>query len=121
MQSSAPELSSASIRSSGDWTNQSSTMSGNSNSFNPKPVDLKNSKQDSGTEFTAPNLQKTTSWATRSKFLSPEFNNIEDEAELGKLMGDDGEKLLALVDDIRKIDSLRNEKLHIPQVFLTSP
>jgi hypothetical protein len=50
--------------------------------------------------------------------LSPEFNNIKDEAELGKLMGDDGEKLLALVDDIRKIDSLRNEELHIPQVLL---
>jgi hypothetical protein len=32
-------------------------------------------------------------------------------------MGDDGEKLLALVDDIRKIESLRNEELHIPQVF----
>jgi len=34
------------------------------------------------------------------------------------LLGDVGEKLLAVVDDIRKIDSLRNEELHIPQVFV---
>jgi len=46
-------------------------------------------------------------------------DELKDEAELGKMMGDDGEKLLALVDDIRKIDSLRNEELHIPQVVLT--
>ncbi|KAH8786955.1 P-loop containing nucleoside triphosphate hydrolase protein [Hyaloscypha finlandica] len=66
----------------------------------------------------APNLQKTNSWVTRNKLLSPEFNDNKDEAELGNLMGDDGEKLLAVVDDIRKIDSLRNEELHIPQIVV---
>jgi GTPase SAR1 family protein len=93
-------------------------MSGDSDATSSQPKDLRNSKKDPDSNFIAPNLQKTNSWVTRSKFLSPEFNNIEDEAELGKLMGDDGETLLTLVDDIRKIDSLRNEELHIPQVFL---
>jgi len=86
-------------------------MSGDSDASSSK-----NLKKDPSSNFTAPNLQKTSSWATRSKLLSPEFSNVKDEAELGKLMGDDGEKLLALVDDIRKIDSLRNEELDIPEV-----
>lgn len=83
-----------------------------------QPRDLINSKTDSELDFKAPNLQKTNSWVIRSKSLSPEFSDIKDEAELGKMMGSDGEKLLALVDDIRKIDSLRDEELHIPQVLL---
>jgi GTPase SAR1 family protein len=93
-------------------------MSGHSDATSSQPKDPRNSKEDPDWNFTAPNLQKTNSWVTRNKFLSPEFNDIKDEAELGNLMGDDGEKLLALVDDIRKIDSLRNEELHIPQVFV---
>jgi hypothetical protein len=32
-------------------------------------------------------------------------------------MGDDGEKLLNLVDDIRRIDKLRDIELDIPQVL----
>lgn len=93
-------------------------MNGDSNATSSQQKDLKNSKKDPDSNFIAPNLQKTDSWLIRSKLLSPEFNNIKDEAVLGKMMGDDGEKLLALVDDIRKIDSLRNEELHIPQVFV---
>jgi hypothetical protein len=93
-------------------------MNTDSDAASSHPEDSRDSKKDADSNFIAPNLQKTHSWVTRSKLLSPEFNNVKDEAELGKLMGDDGEKLLALVDDIRKIDSLRNEKLHIPQVCL---
>jgi hypothetical protein len=62
-------------------------MSGDSDATSSQPKDLRNSKKDPDLNFIAPNLQKTNSWVTRSKFLSPEFNNIEDEAELGKLMG----------------------------------
>ena len=61
-------------------------------------------------------LLKTASWLARDK-LSREFQSINDEDELGKLMGDAGEKLLAFVDDIRKIESLRSIELDIPQVF----
>ncbi|KAH6680847.1 P-loop containing nucleoside triphosphate hydrolase protein [Halenospora varia] len=93
-------------------------MNGDSNATSSQQKDLKNSKKDPDSNFIAPNLQKTDSWLIRSKLLSPEFNNIKDEAVLGKMMGDDGEKLLALVDDIRKIDSLRNEELHIPQIVV---
>jgi len=120
MQTAAGTSSSSSTGSSDGWTSQPTTiMSGDSDATSSQPKDLRNSKKDPDLNFIAPNLQKTNSWVTRSKFLSPEFNNIEDEAELGKLMGDDGEKLLTLVDDIRKIDSLRSEELHIPQVLLT--
>ena len=93
-------------------------MNNDSKAASNQPTGSMASTKDSDSNFIAPALQKTNSWVTRSKLLSPEFNNIKDEAELGKLMGDDGEKLLALVDDIRKIDSLRNEELHIPQVLL---
>jgi hypothetical protein len=55
--------------------------------------------------------QRTDSWK-----LSKEFINIDDQDELGNLIGDAGEKLLAFVDDIRKIDKLRIDELHIPQV-----
>jgi len=88
-------------------------------STNNQLKDLINSQKHPEANFTAPNLPKTTSWLIRNKALSPEFNNVEDEAELGNMMGNDGEKLLELVDDIRQIDSLRNEELHIPQVHLT--
>lgn len=91
-------------------------MNGHSEVTNGKPNGLKTFKEDSGPEFIAPGIQKTNSWVTRNKLLSPAFSNVKDEAELGKMMGDDGERLLDLVDDIRKIDSLRNEELHIPQV-----
>ena len=60
-------------------------------------------------------LQKTASWLARSQ-LTREFQSINDEDELGKLMGDAGEKLLAFVDDIRKIESFRSIELDIPQV-----
>jgi len=93
-------------------------MSGDSDATSNQLEDSRNSKGDLDSDFIAPNLSKTKSWGTKSKLLSPEFSNIKDEAELGKMMGDDGEKLLTLIDDIRKIDSLRNEELHIPQVFL---
>jgi hypothetical protein len=93
-------------------------MNGDSDDTRSQLKDLSNSQKDSGSSFVAPGIQKTNSWFTRSKLLSPEFSNIKDEAELGKMMGDDGEKLLALVDDIRQIDSLRNEELYIPQVFV---
>jgi hypothetical protein len=93
-------------------------MNDNSDATSSQPKDLTKSKKDPDSDFIAPNLQKTNSWLIRSKGLSPEFSNIKDEVELGKMMGDDGEKLLALVDDIRKIDSLRDAELHIPQVFL---
>jgi GTPase SAR1 family protein len=114
----ASTSSSPSIRSSDGWTSQPTTMNGDSDATSSQPKDPRRSKEDPDSNFTAPNLQKTNSWVTRNKFLSPEFNDITDEAELGNLMGDDGEKLLAVVDDIRKIDSLRNEELHIPQVFV---
>ena len=79
----------------------------------------KNSKEvsNSNPEPPHPKLQKTASWLIKNK-LSPEFDNVKDEAELGKLMGDDGEKLLNLVDDIRRIDKLRDIELDIPQVIL---
>lgn len=93
-------------------------MNGDSDTKDGKRKESWNSEKDPESNFVAPILQKTDSWVTRSKLLSPEFNNIEDEAELGKLMGDEGEKLLTLIDDIRKIDSLRKEELQIPQVFL---
>jgi hypothetical protein len=79
--------------------------------------DLKGSL-DSNPESPVQRIQRTESWTIRDK-LSREFK-INDENELGKLMGDDGEKLLALVDDIRKIESLRNIKLDIPQVLTKS-
>jgi hypothetical protein len=91
-------------------------MSLNSYATSSQPKSLKDSSNGGDPNFIAPNLRKTNSFA--SKLLSPEFNNTKDEAELGKMMGDNGEKLLALVDEIRKIDSLRNEELHIPQVLL---
>ena len=103
---------------SSDCTSQPINMNGNSHAASSQLKDFRNPKNDPDSTFVAPNLHKTNSWAIRSKLLSPEFNNIEDEAELGKLMGDEGEKLLTLVDDIRKIDSLRNEELYIPQVAL---
>ncbi|KAN0098347.1 P-loop containing nucleoside triphosphate hydrolase protein [Hyaloscypha variabilis] len=93
-------------------------MNDDSKAASNQPTGSMASTKDSDLNFIAPALQKTNSWVTRSKLLSPEFNNIKDEAELGKLMGDDGEKLLALVDDIRKIDSLRNEELHIPEIVV---
>ena len=55
--------------------------------------------------------------------LSKEFKTSEDQDELGNLIGDAGEKLLALVDDIRKIDKLRVDEqptLDLPQVFSAS-
>ena len=61
-----------------------------------------------------PKLQKSQSWNINK--LTPEFTNMEDEAVLGKMMGDEGEKLLALVDDIRQIDNLRGIELNMPQV-----
>jgi hypothetical protein len=92
-------------------------MNGHSDITNGKPKGFKGSKEDPDSDFIAPKFQKTNSWVIRNKLLSPEFSNVKDEAELGKMMGDDGEKLLTIVDDIRKIESLRNEELHIPQVF----
>lgn len=82
-----------------------------------QPNDQKDPKQpvDRSPEISIRKLQKTTSWLARDK-LSREFQSINDEGELGKLMGDSGEKLLAFVDDIRKIESLRNIELDIPQV-----
>jgi hypothetical protein len=94
-------------------------MNANSDSTSSQPKDLINSQKHPEASFTAPSLQKTNSWLIRNKALSPEFNNVEDEAELGNIMGNDGEKLLELVDDIRKIETLRNEELHIPQVLYT--
>ena len=94
-------------------------MNANSDTASGQLKDLINAQKHPEEDFTAPNLEKTNSWLIRNKALSPEFNNVEDEAELGNMMGNDGEKLLELVDDIRKIDSLRNEELHIPQVLLT--
>ena len=67
-------------------------------------------------ESPPPKLQKTASWMARYK-LSKEFRSINDEDELGKLMGDAGEQLLAFVDDIHKIESLRKIELGIPQVI----
>jgi hypothetical protein len=93
-------------------------MNANLDATSSQPKDLIIAQKHPEADFTAPNLQKTNSWLIRNKALSPEFNNVEDEAELGNMMGNDGEKLLELVDDIRKIDSLRNEELHIPQVLL---
>lgn len=109
--------SSLSLENSGDWRSPPTTPASESDATSGQPKDLVNSKRDLDSNFVPKNLQKTNSWVIRSKLLSSEFNNVKDEAELGKLMGDDGEKLLALVDDIRKIDSLRDEKLNIPQVF----
>jgi hypothetical protein len=93
-------------------------MNDNPDATSSQLKDLIDSQKHPEADFIAPNLQKTNSWLIRNKALSPEFNNVEDEAELGNMMGNDGEKLLELVDDIRKIDSLRNEELHIPQVHL---
>jgi PBP1b-binding outer membrane lipoprotein LpoB len=92
-------------------------MNSYSDATSSQPKDLTDSKQVPDSNLVSPNLPKTKSWAINSKIPSPDFSDIKDEAELGKMMGDDGEKLLALVDDIRKIDSLRNEELHVPQVI----
>ncbi|KAH8662949.1 P-loop containing nucleoside triphosphate hydrolase protein [Tricladium varicosporioides] len=116
MQKMASTSSSSSIGSSDDWVGQQTIMNG-SNTTSSQPDNLI-VQTNPDFNFIAPNLQRTDSLGTRSKILSREFNNIKDEAELGKIMGDDGEKLLALVDDIRKIDSLRNEELHIPQIVV---
>jgi hypothetical protein len=113
MQTEVDTSSSSSLGNRDDWVMQATTMNDDTDATSSK-----SSKKDPD-NFTAPNLQKTNSWFTRNKSLSPEFNNVTDEAELGKLVGDDGEKLLALIDDIRKIDSLRNEELDIPQVLPT--
>jgi hypothetical protein len=92
------------------------------------PVSGTRSRTDSGVDVKSVNsdpdpplqkLAKTMSWLMRNK-LSQEFDNAKDEAELGNMMGDDGEKLLNLVDDIRKIDKLRPFQLDIPQVRLHS-
>lgn len=66
-------------------------------------------------ESPIPKSQKNASPLARDN-LSPEFQGNSDEDELGKLMGDAGEKLLAFVDNIRKIESLRSIELDIPQV-----
>jgi hypothetical protein len=94
-------------------------MNASSDATSSELKDLISSQKHPEAGFTAPTLQKTNSWLIRNKALSPEFNNVEDEAELGNIMGNDGEKLLELVDDIRKIETLRNEELHIPQVLYT--
>ncbi|TVY62905.1 Dynamin-1-like protein, partial [Lachnellula suecica] len=73
------------------------------------------SEKDSDSGSISSGTQKTNISLNRNK---PVVSDANDEAELGKMMGDDGEKLLALVDDIRKIDSLRNEELHIPQIVV---
>ncbi|KAF4637351.1 hypothetical protein G7Y89_g707 [Cudoniella acicularis] len=66
-----------------------------------------------------PSFQETEWWSILFPVgFEAEIFISKDEAELGKMMGDDGEKLLALVDNIRKIDSLRNEELHIPQIVV---
>jgi hypothetical protein len=93
-------------------------QNGLSDSEADEQSDRKIGKQtvDSSAESPIQKLQKTHSWLLRDK-LSREFKNIKDQDELGKLMGDAGEKLLALVDDIRKIESLRTIELDIPQVF----
>jgi hypothetical protein len=44
----------------------------------------------------------------------PEING--DENELGSLMNVDAKELLSLVDDIRKIETLRDTNLKLPQV-----
>lgn len=110
----------SSLGSNNDWKSQQTIMNGNSDTMNGQRDDLLDATKDPNSNFMAPILPKTSSWLVRSKLVSPEFSNTEDEAELGKMIGDDGERLLALVDDIREIDSLRNEELHIPQVFLVS-
>ena len=73
-----------------------------------------------GTPFQKP--KRTESWMVKDK-LSKEFKTGEDQDELGNLIGDAGEKLLALVDDIRKIDKLRIDEqpaLDLPQVISVS-
>ena len=69
-----------------------------------------------GSPFRKPH--RADSWMVKDK-LSKEFRAVDDQDELGNLIGDAGEKLLALVDDIRKIDKLNNKELHIPQVLST--
>ena len=94
-------------------------MDGHTGTIVNQSKDRKDPTEDSNSnpEPPYPKLQKTASWLIKNK-LSPEFENVKDEAELGKLMGDDGEKLLNLVDDIRRIDKLRDIELDIPQVIL---
>jgi hypothetical protein len=94
-------------------------MNGDTVSTNRQQKDQNDStkKLDATSEPPYPKIQKTNSWLIKNK-LSPEFDNVKDEAELGNLMGIDGEKLLNLVDDIRKIDKLRDIELDIPQVIL---
>jgi hypothetical protein len=76
---------------------------------------LHNGVIDSAPDSPVTKLQKSQSWSIGQK-LSREFKNASDQNELG-LMSDKGEKLLALVDDIRKIDSLRSiGELDIPEV-----
>ena len=93
-------------------------MNGNTAAVNGQSKVGKDSTKvaDSNFEHPYPKLQKTASWLVKNK-LSPEFDNPNDETELGKMMGDDGEKLLNLVDDIRKIDTLRNVELKMPEVL----
>jgi hypothetical protein len=79
--------------------------------------DKKDAKHESDWNHDIPikKLPRTNSERLRET-LSREFKNPNDQEELGKIMGGDGEKLLALVDDIRKIESLRSIELDIPQV-----
>ena len=93
-------------------------MGTNSNARSSKSESLKSPKKDVDSTFITPSVSETNSRNSKAKSLSPEFNNINDEAELGKMMGDNGEKLLTLIDDILKIDSIRKEELNIPQVLL---
>jgi len=86
-----------------------------------QPKDLRSTPKNTDSNSITPDLPKANKMENgkvKNKDILPSFNNAKDEAELEQMMGDGGEKLLALVDDIRKIDSLRNEELHIPQVYL---
>lgn len=60
-------------------------------------------------------LQRTDSERVRDT-LPPEFKTADDQEALGNFMGGEGEELLTIVDEIRKIEALRNIELDIPQV-----
>lgn len=100
-----------------DWENRHTPPDDDSDNESGFKEDWKDPQEiiDSRIENPFESLQKSTA-AVGDEKTSRAFGNVNDEDEIGKLMGIDGEKLLAVVDDIRSIDALRQIDLPLPQV-----
>jgi hypothetical protein len=100
-----------------DWERRL-TPDNDSDNEAAKPDDLKDPQEIFDFKPDGPlSRHQTFSSVAGDEKRSRDFGNAKDGDELGKLMGADGEKLLAVVDEIRKIDALQQIPIDIPQVY----